>query len=179
MYRACLNRQLAFCRLLELGSKLGQLEAQKADAIGREDYDAAKSIKQQIMRMRAGGTQQPTPADAPRSSADVGRRRAAPEQPAVSSGPQSSSSIGDGGDAVAESPAQSRGAPPALVSQHDEQVCHPWYSGHILPFFYSNSCCRDGLFKVYARCSTHYNHRSMVCSRRRFCRPSFSVFCRL
>lgn len=115
MYETCM------CRLLELGSKLGELEAQKADAISREDYDAAKSIKQQIVRMRAGGPQQPPPADELRSPAVAHRRRAAPDQPAVSSELQSSST--GGADATPEPLAPSRDAPPAVVSQHDEQVC--------------------------------------------------------
>lgn len=96
-------------RLAVVGSKLGQLEADKADAIRREDYDAAKALKSRIDRMRAGGGGED---GAPQP------RRAAPQQQGGSSG----SRDGGGGDAAEPAPPRRSQPRESRPSAHDERV---------------------------------------------------------
>ena len=99
-------------RLTVVGSKLGQLEADKADAIRREDYDAAKALKSRIDRMRAGGGAED---GAPQP------RRAAPQRQA------GGSDSTDGGGGGAAEPAPQRRSQPreSRPSAHDERVPPP------------------------------------------------------
>jgi hypothetical protein len=128
MLRFCLVQNWLgsdFSRLVELGSKLGKLESDKAEAIGREDYDAAKSIKQQITRMRSGVSDPMSLSDGSRSSADARRRRSVPHHLSGRSDVQDSaatSGAGDGSSVGASEPAITQVVPQEATSAHDEQV---------------------------------------------------------
>lgn len=125
------------CRLTVVGSKLGQLEADKADAIRREDYDAAKALKQRIDRMRAGSEEEsgPSPPSRPARGQPATRQR---EQYA---------SAASGGDPGADPSPPPRPRPrEARPSEHDERVRTPApFAIVIPPLFPLPAFCSQGI----------------------------------